>query len=140
MQLEIESYRRVGPLTFGMTAVEVRSVMRLPVEPFKRSMEEGYTDAFGELGIYVTYDRLGLCEAVEIASPAQPTFRGREILGRPFKEVHESLLKLDPELDVDDTGLTALGLGIGVYAPGISEDPSTPVEAVIAFKRGYYDD
>jgi len=39
----------------------------------------------------------------------------------------------------DGAGLTALGLGFGVFAPAASSDAEKPVEAVIVFEAGYYE-
>jgi len=140
MDLLIRPYEGIGPVTLGMDRAEVRSVLGGAVRSFKKSPDsKAPTDAFDEQGLHVYYDDAGRAEAIEVASPATPILEGRALIGRPFEELRHWLEQMDPEIQVDDAGLTAPSLGIGLYAPAATASPSDPIEGVIVFKRGYYD-
>ncbi len=140
MDLLIRSNEGIGPLSLGMDRAEIRSVLGGPVRSFKKTPDaRAPTDAFDEHGIHVYYDNAGRAEAIEVASPASPILQGRSLIGKPFKEIRHWLEQLDPKVQVDEAGLTAPSLGIGVYAPSAIGSPDEPVEGVIVFKKGYYD-
>ncbi len=140
MDLDIRPYDGVGPLKLGMGIDAVRFALRSHVESFTKTPDsERPADAFDDLGMHVHYDRDGICEAIELASPAAPALHGRPLVGIPFSEVRDWLSSLDETLELEDEGLTASGLGIGVYAPDALEDSNAPVESVIVFRRNYYD-
>lgn len=140
MQLEIKPYVGVGPIRFGMTVEEVRKAVGQKPNPFRKTPDEVIpTDAFDEIGLHACYKEPGVCEAVEMALAADPTFQGHRLIERPFDEVLGWLRTLDDSVEVEDCGLTSYKLGIGLYAPEISDNISAPVEAVIVFEKGYYD-
>ena len=139
MKLDLRPYEGVGPIRFGMRRAEVRGAVHAAVRAFRKTRDATMLlDAFDNEGIHVYYDELDLCEAVELASPAVAVLKGRALIGEPFAALRDWLLGLDPELEVDETGLTASSLGLGLYAPFAGEEPEGPVEGVIAFRRGYY--
>ena len=83
MDWVIRSYDGVGPVRLGMGFTAVRFALRSRVETFMKTPDsERPTDAFDELGVHVYYDRDGDCEAVELASPATPTFHDRPLAPR----------------------------------------------------------
>jgi hypothetical protein len=142
MDFPIEPYVGVGPIRFGMSVSEVRSVLGGEVRTFRKGrFARGDTDAFLGWGIHVHYSATGICEAVEIGYTTIPTFEGRPLLGRPFREVYELLRSYDPSLQLDDTGLTSYLLGIGIYMSSMKEeeDWDADVQGVIVFTKGYYD-
>jgi hypothetical protein len=141
MEFEITPYVGVGPIALGMTRSEVRRRLEAPVEPFMKSQTGAApTDAFDTLGIHAHYDSDERCEAVEFGRLlTRPTFRGQQLLGQPFAEIHAWLQTIDPDVDSDSSGLTSLTFGFGLYAPSALDDPQSPIEGVIVFKRGYYD-
>ena len=139
MDLLIRPYEGIGPLSFGMDSGTVRSVLGGTVRSFKKTPDAKVpTDAFDGHGIHVYDDDAGRCEAVEVASPATPILQDQPLIGRPFKELRHLLEQIDPKTEVDETGLTAPSLGIGLFAPFASDSPGEPVEGVIVFKKGYY--
>ena len=140
MNFEIVSHEALGPIHFGMSRDEVQRSVGAAVKLFRKTPVGNLVDAFNEEGIHVYYDAedKDKCEAIEVASPANPLLLGRGLVGRPFAEVLEWLRTLDADLAVDESGLTSLALGVGVFAPFAAKAPFEPVEAVIAFKRGYY--
>jgi len=135
---EIEPYASVGPLRFGMSREEAKRALGSEPRAFKKSpLSDTVTDAFNELSVHVYYNNNGGCCAVEMATPASPIFRGRELLGRPFAELRAMFEELDPELTEDGAGLTSLMFGVSLYAPFAKKEPEEPVEGVLVFEEGY---
>ena len=140
MDLSIDTYSGVGPLRFGMSAEEVRTVMGLPFRTFKKTPAALLpTDFFVDVGLHVYYKVPGKCEAIEMATPAEPTLDGLLLIGRPFSEVREWFENRDDSVIVDGSGLTSTRYGVGLYAPHAAKKPREPIEGVIVFERGYYD-
>ena len=139
MPYKIESHVGVGPVTFGMSRRDVRTVLNGPVQDSARTDTGIPTDFFSAEGIFIYYSKPGLVEAVEFAGPASPTFRDRDFLGHSYREVEDWIRTLDSHIVVDPAGLTSYQFGFGVYAPSARKEPDLPVEGVIAFERGYYE-
>lgn len=140
MDLIIQPYIGIGAIRFGMTRQQVRQVINQPVESFLRhSTDELPTDYFENLGLYVEYKNEGICQAVEMAKPANPIWRGQAFLNLSFAEVKAWFETIDPRLEIDDTGLISYQFGIGIYAPDCEEMPEKTVEGLIVFEQGYYD-
>ena len=142
MNLEIHSYVGVGPITFGMTRDDVRSILPGPYIMFHRGKPKDAfqlpTDFYEALGIFIGYAPDGKCKAIEMASPARPTYAGHQLLGVPPGPVLKLIRDLDPNVATDSAGLTAFALGIALYIPGQKHN-DLDIEGVIAFRRGYYD-
>ncbi len=139
MNLPITPYESVGPLRLGMGQAEVRAAMATGFKSFKRSLlSQMPLDHFVSAGIYVSYRLPGVCEAVEMCSPANPTFRGYRLMGLPFDQLAEYFQREDPAVKLDADGLTSKLFGLGLYVPDLPDSPQTPVESVIVFARGYY--
>ncbi len=137
--LEIKSYQGVSDIQLGTEISQIHEALGNPDSSFYKSETSKYpTDAYDRLGIYVFYRSPGVCAAIELCEPAEPTFQSQKLLGRPFDEVKKFFQSIDPNLKLDDTGFTSYTFGIGVYAPFVLDDPSDPVESVIIFERGYY--
>jgi hypothetical protein len=140
LNLDIRPYRGVGPLTLGATIQEVRDALgRVPV-PFLKAPSDQYpTDAFNNIGVLAYYRAPGVAEAFEFGPPSAPTFRGRALLGELFFDVASIFRSWDASVSVDDSGLTSLLFGIGIYAPAHLKTPHARVEGVIVFDRAYYE-
>lgn len=140
MELNIISYVSIGPIKLGMTRSEIRNILNSKVTEFTKSQEsENTTDSFDELGIHVYYKDGDMCEAIEVFEPANPTFNGNILVGVPFMQVRELLQKHDKELSIDTDGIVSIQLGISLYINGV-EEGNEPVEAVMVFEKGYYDE
>ncbi|MBA3805011.1 MAG: ABC transporter ATP-binding protein [Acidobacteria bacterium] len=139
MLFPIEPYEGVGPIKLGMSINAVREAVGAEVKTFKKSpSSEIPTDAFDLLGVYVYYKPPGICQAVELASPAEPIFQNLPLLGRYFDEVMKWFETMDQGVEVDEFGLTSYKLGIGLYAPPTDDADGKLVESVIIFEKGYY--
>ncbi len=138
IKLEIEPNRGIADIHFGMTTTQIRHILAETPTTFRRTPDTEPTDDYPNLGIQVSYNTAGHCEAIELAAPANPTFKGKSLIGKPFNELSDWLATIDPHLEIDEAGLTAHTFGFGLYAPFASSDPTAPVEAVIVFPPNYY--
>jgi hypothetical protein len=122
-----------------MLIPNVRHVLAAPFSEFRRSPTSPVpADTFPSLGVQVYYKLNGIVEAVEVASPAEPILFGRFLIARPFGELMRWLSGIDPDLQVDEAGLTSPRFGVGLYVPSLKLGDSQQVEGVIVFERGYY--
>jgi len=139
MNLQISPYEGVGPIKLGMTQDEVRKAVGTDFKLFmKGSTSAMPTDDFIGTGIHVFYRKPGLCEAVEMFSPASPTFRGYRLIGIPFSQLATYFRQEDQSTEIDAGGLTSQLLGVGLYVPFLKESQDSSVESVIVFEKGYY--
>lgn len=139
VKLEILPYQAVAGVQFGMTSAKVREILGNPERRFKQTpTSELETDAFDHLGIQVFYKQPGVCEAIELSAPAQPTLRGKRLVGHSFQALKEWFQAIDDSVEIDDTGLTSHRFGTGLYAPFAAISPDEPIESVIVFEKGYY--
>ncbi|ARU60926.1 hypothetical protein CBW65_07400 [Tumebacillus avium] len=136
MEFAITAYRSAGPIQFGMPRADVRRVLNESVSEFRKSEPSvALTDAFEWCHVY--YKSSELCEAVEFFEPADPTFMGRKLIGRPFREVREFFQEIDDSIEVDESGFISFRYGIGVFVTLLSQE--APIDGVIVFEDGYYD-
>lgn len=142
MDVNVVSYQSAGPILIGMTKEEVRNVMSEKPNDY-HNIRGPYTDYFEESNIFVYYtNEDGICEAIEFCEPTIALFNGKPINGIKFIEAMKWLEQFDSEIIYEKyVGLTSYKLGIGIYAPNYDEveNKDEYVEAVIVFKKGYYD-
>jgi hypothetical protein len=139
MGFPIHTYVGAGPLRFGMTREEVQAALGSTPKRFRRTPSGSESDHFTDGGVLVYYDHDGRCEAIEMDSRAAPNVNGRALVGLPFRDLLEWFTAADPGIETDGAGLISRGLGIALYAPAARKEPDDPVEAAMAFRRGYYD-
>lgn len=142
MDYSVKPREGLGPLHFGMPRREVRQVLGAGWEEFLKSpFDDVPTDAWDELGLHVYYDGEDRLEAVETFRPARPTWQGEDLLSVSYRRLRHLLRQGDRRLEVEaGEGLTSYRLGVGAHAPDGEDEPEAPVEGVIVFRRGYYED
>jgi hypothetical protein len=138
IKLEIEPHQGIADIHFGMTAAQIQRILADTPTTFRRTPDSEPIDDYPNLGIQISYDATGHCEAIELAAPANPTFKGKPLVGKPFHEIRDWLQSIDHNLEIDEAGLTAHTFGFGLYAPFASSDSNAPIEAVIVFPPNYY--
>jgi hypothetical protein len=138
MNLLIEPSQGVADINFGMTTAQIRRILVDTPTTFRRTPDSEPTDDYPNLGIQISYDAAGHCEAIELAAPANPTFKGKPLIDKPFSELRDWLQSIDPAIEIDEAGLTAHTFGFGLYAPFANSDPTAPIEAVIVFTQNCY--
>src|SRR5690349_6285892 len=102
IELEIRPFVGVGPIKFGMTVEEVRKAVAQQPKSFLKGHDSTIpTDAFDALGIHVHYKLPGVCEAVELALAADPTFEGHHLIDRPFNQTLSWFQTMDDSIELD---------------------------------------
>jgi hypothetical protein len=46
---------------------------------------------------------------------------------------------IDPEVELNDSGLISRKFRFGLYADGVRKRPEVPIQGVIVFEKGYYE-
>jgi hypothetical protein len=139
MKFDIQPYAGVGPIRFGMLREDVREALRVHAEAVDKTDTGIPSDFFESLGIFVYYRPPECCEAVELFEPASPEFDGTYPLGRPYREMEHWMRGLDSDCQRNDAGVRSFKFGFGLYAPSAQKEPDLPVEGVIVFEKGYYE-
>jgi len=140
-ELIIDPYKSVGEIKFGMTREEVRSLLGEPSTIFYKGLNtQSPTDAYDNIGVHIYYHHpSGYCQALEFFEPSQLLLAEKQLFKLSFANLREWLSSQDPELEIDDEGLTCFKYGLGLYAPEWKEDDNLPVQGVLVFNdRNYY--
>lgn len=87
---DIRAYEGILDCQFGMTIAQIHTILGFPESSFKKvPTSECPTDTYDRLGFHIFYKAPGVCNAIEMFSPAQPTLNGRLLLDRPFGELKQ---------------------------------------------------
>jgi len=133
--MRIVPFLSIGDLRFGEFRENVRSRLGGKHQAFKKAGGLSETDAYDDLGFHLYYDTEERLEYVETFSPANATFEGIEMLGRSSEEVVEDLSKAGHSCSfMDSVSLNCDSAGITLYVP------DSVVQAVGAYRQGYFDD
>jgi hypothetical protein len=131
---DIAPYEGTGPLRFGMTRSQVRSLLRGSVSTFRKGPYASTdTDAYDELGLHLHYDKGDRLECIEAWGPCPIYYQRASLLNANTQEVLERLAGLGLSSRYDD-GYFLDDAGFALYAP------DDVVEAVTVYPRGYYDE
>ncbi len=140
--MKIIGYQSIGDFVLGKTRDELHQDMGPPEDSFmKNENDKMPTDVFCDGSVQVAYQppAPGRVEFIEVYPPNDPLLDGHHLMERPFREVLTLVKAIDPDVEVDETGLISKKLGISIYAPGQHKDPDTEVEAVAVFRKGLYE-
>jgi hypothetical protein len=138
---EIQTHQGAGPIRFGMTPDEVRTILGVKFKSFKRAPDSEYPcDHFFGLECFVYYSGNGRTEAVEFVTPAEPLLNGTNLLTLGFSDLVTYISKIDPQVSIENDGFTSENLGVGAWAPNADDEPELPAETIIVFVPGYYDE
>lgn len=138
MQFEIKPYIGVGPIKFGMHRDEVRKILSSPFKEFVKWAAASTipTDDFYNLNFHVYYNKNSNCKGIEFAKGSNAIFQGHEIVGRPFSEVMEWLIKLDSSARLDDdSGVKSEQLSIDLWVPDADDDVNSLIESIYVFAK-----
>jgi hypothetical protein len=140
VDFEIKPFIGAGTIEFGMSPSEVKSQIPATSVLFKRTAEDEFpSDYFKTEGVFAYYDKHGKLDAIEFATPSNPLLDGLALLQVSCDLVKSTLRAKDPALEEDAAGATSNAVGVGLYAPSAAERPTEPCEAIIVFRKGYYD-
>lgn len=134
MKFEIIPYVSAGPAKLGMSRDEIRSLFEEEADSFKKGEDENETDYFQSIGLFIFYGDDYKCIAIEMKTPAAPSFKDENLLNLDFSQAVRFFAD-DENLDQDDSGYTSFKYGIGAYYEDIEDEKA---ETVICFVEGYY--
>ena len=123
-------------LPFGLTRSLVREAVPGHLRTPSRKPSEDY---FPDAGLFTYFDNSDRLIAVEFFEPTQVLLNGRQLLGMPLGQAKGVLAAAGGEVEDDPAGAKCMNIGIGLYVPSARDYPDDPVETVIVFKDGYYD-
>lgn len=129
----------VGPIAFGMTRQQLRSIFGTPTSSFARTPESVPCDEYRPQGFFVYYMADDTVEAVEFFAPSTVLLGEHSLLGEAFEKSRLHMLERDQNLSVEADGLTSNAFGIALFAPSANDDPTLCPESILVFRKGYFD-
>jgi len=131
---DISPYVGVGPLRFGLTRSQVRSMLGGDVSTFKKGLCSSIqTDAYIRLGLHLHYNEDDWLECIEAFGLCPIFYKGVSLLNTNVQEVLKSLADLGLSSRYDD-GYFLDGEGF------VLDAPEGVVQAVTVYGKGYYDE
>jgi hypothetical protein len=139
MNFEIQPYVGAGIIKFGMSQSTIRQLMLgNDVQDFKRN-SNSISDYYEKAGLFIYYDKNKIVEAIEFHQPATVVLGGICLFSIKALDAYSLIYSLDNNVVNDNDGLTSFTLGVGFYAPHYNDNSSLPLESIIVFRQGYYD-
>lgn len=137
-ELEIDSYKSVGPIVFGSTRGENRK--HFAVNPKTPAVVDGGMpgDHYEDLGIYVMYDKYNRCAGAECFRPSSVLFDGKNLLRHTYKELYDFFKQRDPNLVEGEMEFTSYKFGIAVFDPDHLEKPTDACQWIAVFRENYF--
>jgi hypothetical protein len=106
-------------------------------QPFKRTPKDNPADYWADAGVFAYYDSDERLEALEFASPSNPTLNGLALISVSMGEATGFLQSLDSKLRLEADGAISTQLGVALWSSTGGTDQ--PVISMITFGPGYYD-
>jgi hypothetical protein len=129
---EVHPFVGAGPLLFGSGRDEVRALLEATFTVFaKGDKSANDIDAFDDLGIHLFYNAKQELECIEFWGSVPVFVKGISALHTQLEDVLAKFSAVGISHRYDD-GYILDGAGCALYAP------STIVEAVTAYRKGYY--
>lgn len=132
--LDIIPFVGTGPLRFGMTRLQVRSLLREEASVFRKGPSATTdTDAFDHLGLHLHYDAQDRLECIEGFGSCPITYKNFSPMNVSLQEVLVGLESFGLTHRYDD-GYFFDDAGFVLYAP------DDVVQAVTVYRKGYFDE
>lgn len=138
---ELFPLKGVGTLDFSTPRLNIRVLLKeYQVEEFYRTSDVRIaSDYFPELGLFVYYDDLNRCEALEFTNGHSGLlFDDKNLFQIPYDDLESLFVLLDENIELEDLGFTSYKLGVGAFIADKSVAKDNPAEGIIVFKKGYY--
>lgn len=140
MKFDVSPRQGVNDILFGMTQRQVRGLVDNEPTPFMKGPDAPHeTDYFKQEHMFAFYAADGRLEALEFSIEAELMLNNMVLTSMSYQKAQEFLQAMDPDTEADGYGITSNALGISFYFPFGEEDPSEPLETVIVFRDGYYE-
>jgi hypothetical protein len=138
----VEPFKSVGNLLFTDTRQQIRGKLN---ESFVYGLKEDvnddikdYYDYFEHSGLFVYYDENDNVNAFEFFQ-ANPVFNEVNLLTIHYNQLVKLFMELDTDLDVEYDRFTSYKYGVGASTNDDPESEMAIPEAIIIFRKGYYD-
>ncbi|MEM5770836.1 MAG: hypothetical protein AAGU32_21525 [Bacillota bacterium] len=140
MTFHFESYVGVEKIKFGDTRKNIRNNLGLKFKEFIKVGQFGKNMDVYEF-CHIHYGEDDLCEAIEFFGSSILILKGYEVKLEKYGDIKRFFESIDNNIDTifDDCGFTSFQYGIGVYTP-FPDELNSPIECIIIFKKGYYDE
>jgi hypothetical protein len=145
MDLEIDPYKGVGSMKFGMLLSEIRDLFPdqlCEIQNYPDS--QSLWDKVGSPGLQIayTYQEPHSCITIQVSviESEKIFFFGRNLLdGSSLKDVALWLKGYDDDLDVTGEGIVSYKYGFYLGAHDIRSDLYEPLDYVLCFAKGVHD-
>jgi hypothetical protein len=136
----VDPYKSVGNLSFTDDREKIRALLNAEFEAGIKEFGtyRDYYDYFKDSGLFVYYNEEGNVNAFEFFE-ANPVFNDVNLLTISYHNLIEMFKSLDPELSIEYNSFTSHKLGIGANTNDDPESELAMSEAIIIFKKNYYD-
>lgn len=134
--LPLKGFNRIE---FGMSHEIARRGMNEEPKPFRRGNESFPSDYFNKEGLFFYYDDSGFLEAVEFAAVGKVFFNQTNLFDLTIGDATSFIRNFDPQLLVEDDGVTSRSLSLGLWSPSAYEGPNEAIESILIGRAGYYD-
>jgi hypothetical protein len=135
----IRAQKSVGPISFGMSRNEVRSVLAQPFTSFQKGDGDEPTDAFDTLDLHVFY-RDGQVDAVEFWNAANIRLGGHRLGDETFADMEMILMDFVQPNIVTPTSLTSPAFGVEFTIESADERETVgAIKHIIVTGPGYFE-
>lgn len=136
----VEPFIRVGNLYFNDTKEQIRGKLNQKFEEGIKEFDsiKEYYDYFPALELFVYYNTNDNVNAFEFFK-SNPVFNSLDLLTMTYSELVVVFSNLDPDLENGYNDFTSNKFGIGGNASDDPEDENSLPEAIIIFRKDYYD-
>jgi len=137
----IVPFTSVGNLFFNDSRKVIREKINAPFTVGRRGQDDDefndFYDYFEGGGLFVYYDKNDKLNAFEFFDP-NPIFRGVDLLREPFDRIVDFFKEIDPNL-VSGDSFEFRSDTYGIGGTCSNNDDSDCPEAIIIYRKGYYD-
>ncbi|MEM8528254.1 MAG: hypothetical protein AAGG68_26660, partial [Bacteroidota bacterium] len=136
--MDIQPYQSVGAIPFGIKRSESRK--HFSTSPKTYAMPEGRlpNDNYEAAGVSVIFDKYNCLGAIELTTPAEAIFQGKDLLQLPWSKAKNWLSQLDAAIEEKEDGLVSFKYGITIFAPEKATKPNQLPTSVTVFKKNYF--
>jgi hypothetical protein len=135
----IRAQKSVGPIRFGMSREEVRSILAQPFTSFQKGEGAELIDAFDTLDLHIFYREDGV-EAVEFWNAANVRLGGHRLSDETFADMEMSLVDFVRPNVVTPTSLLSPAFGVEFTIESADQrDTLGAIKHIIVTGPGYFE-
>ena len=128
--ISIEPFRKCGPIKSGDSYFDIVKKFSDHQEFKKSPLSKFITSSIMNGGLHVYYSEKGVCTGVEVFPPLKPFWDGVDLFSLDLKHIENLLGQREIEIEISDTGLEVLSLGISLFSHDFDQSVSGLVDSV----------